>query len=313
MAVRNEPGAKLGLNETDAALGISEMVDENMSNAARTHAIEWGKGLTGRTLVAFGGSAPIHAARLADKLALDRYLIPADAGVGSAIGFLLAPISYEVVRSRYMRLSAFDAGVVGEVVAEMRAEATGVVASGAPGSPTTGQVRAYMRYVGQGHEIGVEVPPEVVAGTASVGVLREAFDTAYRAVYGRVIPGLDVEVLSWTLVVTAVSDAASAGTVAGRMPQPRAVARPVQMERLRPPHPRPSAGPNWSMGRQVGRSRPPCTPAASWGRGCGSRDRLWSWRPRPPRSSPGGGGRSYSPAATCWFAEAAIQPRRFPV
>ena len=223
-AVRNGPGAKLGLDETHAALGIGEMVDENMSNAARTHAVEWGKGLAGRTLVAFGGSAPIHAARLADKLALDRFLVPADAGVGSAVGFLLAPISYEVVRSRYMRLSAFDAGVVGEVIAEMRAEATAVVASGAPGSPTSEQVRAYMRYVGQGHEIGVEVPAEVVAGTGSVAALRGAFDEAYRAVYGRVIPGLDVEVLSWTLVVTAegvrgrlgsATDTASAGSVAG--------------------------------------------------------------------------------------------------
>ena len=234
-AIRNGPGARLGLDETDAALGISEMVDENMSNAARTHAIEWGKGLTGRTLVAFGGSAPIHAARLADKLELDRFLVPADAGVGSAVGFLLAPISYEVVRSRYMRLSAFDVGVVRDVMQEMREEATDVVARGAPGAATTESVRAYMRYVGQGHEIGVEVPREVVAGMGSAAdtgsvagddsmdALRHAFDHAYRAVYGRVIPGLDVEVLSWTLVVTADSPAGglgaggdgSAGMVAG--------------------------------------------------------------------------------------------------
>ena len=222
-AIRNEAGARLGLDETNAALGISEMVDENMSNAARTHAIEWGKGLAGRTLVAFGGSAPIHAARLADKLELDCFLVPADAGVGSAVGFLLAPISYEVVRSRYMRLSAFDATVVRAVMHEMRDEATAVVARGAPGAGTTEVVRAYMRYVGQGHEIGVEVPREVAVGTGSAAgsgsaagddskdALRRAFDHAYRAVYGRVIPGLDVEVLSWTLVVTADSPAGRLG------------------------------------------------------------------------------------------------------
>ena len=106
--------ATLGIDAKLAALGISEMVDENMSNAARTHAVEWGKGVAGRTLIAFGGSAPIHAARLADKLEVNRFLVPADAGVGSAVGFLLAPISYEVVRSRYMRLSGFDPGVVRE-------------------------------------------------------------------------------------------------------------------------------------------------------------------------------------------------------
>ena len=197
------------------------MVDENMSNAARTHAIEWGKGLGGRTVIAFGGSAPIHAARLADKLELDRFLVPGDAGVGSAVGFLLAPISYEVVRSRYMRLLRFDPGLVREVLAGMRAEAVGVVGEGAPGVATTERAHAYMRYVGQGHEIGVELPLEVVGvegglrsegssevdseanSEEAVAALRAAFDRAYRTVYGRTIPGLDVEVLSWTLVVSA--------------------------------------------------------------------------------------------------------------
>ena len=216
--IRGRVGAELGLDARLAALGVSEMVDENMSNAARTHAIEWGKGLVGRTIVAFGGSAPIHAARLADKLELDRFIVPGDAGVGSAVGFLLAPIAYEVVRSRYMRLSGFDADLVGDVLAGMREEAVAVVAEGAPGIATTERAHAYMRYVGQGHEIGVELPPEVMAGTAggasppgangragsdSAAALRAAFDRAYHAVYGRTIPGLDVEVLSWTLVVSA--------------------------------------------------------------------------------------------------------------
>ena len=224
-AVGGRVGAKLGLDAPVAALGVSEMVDENMSNAARTHAIEWGKGLSGRTVIAFGGSAPIHAARLADKLELDRFLVPGDAGVGSAVGFLLAPISYEVVQSRYMRLSRFDPELVREVLAGMRAEAVVVVGQGAPGVATTERAHAYMRYVGQGHEIGVELPREVVVGAGegetghansemdseadsevnseAVAALRAAFDRAYETVYGRTIPGLDVEVLSWTLVVSA--------------------------------------------------------------------------------------------------------------
>ena len=203
-AIGSRVGTKLGLGGAVAALGVSEMVDENMSNAARTHAIEWGKGLSGRTVVAFGGSAPIHAARVADKLELDRFLVPGHAGVGSAVGFLLAPISYEVVQSRYMRLSGFDPALVREVLAAMRGEAAAVVASGAPGAATSARAHAYMRYVGQGHEIGVELPDSVVHGGAhAVSALKEAFDRAYETVYGRTIPGLDVEVLSWTLVVSA--------------------------------------------------------------------------------------------------------------
>ena len=229
-------GARLGMEATVAALGVSEMVDENMSNAARTHAIEWGKGLGGRTVVAFGGSAPIHAARVADKLELDRFIVPGHAGVGSAVGFLLAPISYEVVQSRYMRLSGFDLELVREVLAGMRGEAVAVVGSGAPGAPTTERAHAYMRYVGQGHEIGVELPPEVVGdgggaepgnnsekNSEAVAALRAAFDRAYGAVYGRTIPGLDIEVLSWTLVVSAPAETpgVSAETSGPRPPPSR--------------------------------------------------------------------------------------------
>ncbi len=212
-AIADGVGAKLAIETPVAALGVSEMVDENMANAARTHAIEWGKGLGGRTLIAFGGSAPIHAARLADKLELDRFLVPGDAGVGSAVGFLLAPISYEVVRSRYMRLSAFDPGLACDVLSAMRTEAAAVVALGAPEVATAERAHAYMRYVGQGHEIGVALPEAVVQGRANAAAeLRKAFDRGYETVYGRTIPGLDVEVLSWTLVVSASARGPASGS-----------------------------------------------------------------------------------------------------
>ncbi len=222
-AIGGRVGGSLGLETVVAALGVSEMVDENMSNAARTHAIEWGKGLAGRTVVAFGGSAPIHAARVADKLELDRFLVPGHAGVGSAVGSLLAPISYEVVQSRYMRLSEFDRALVREVLAAMRGEAAAVVESGAPGVPTIERAHAFMRYVGQGHEIGVELPPEVVGGGGGEGSLKAAFDRAYEAVYGRTIPGLDIEVLSWTLVVSAPGAGGSVEGVASRQGLPGGV------------------------------------------------------------------------------------------
>lgn len=202
-AISTHVGQLLGIEPTLAAHGVSEIVDENMANAARTHAIEWGKGIEGRAMVAFGGSAPIHAVRLMEKLKLDRVVVPDHAGVGSAVGFLLAPISYEVVRSRYMRLSAFDPQAAEAVLAEMRAEARAVVAQGAPDEDTTTVAHAFMRYVGQGHEIGVRIPDELPAdGDEAGAALRRAFDLAYAELYGRTIPRLDVEILSWTLVVS---------------------------------------------------------------------------------------------------------------
>ena len=102
-------GGAMGLSAPLAAYAVAEIVDENMANAARVHAIEWGKDISERAMIAFGGAAPLHAARLAEKLGLDQVIVPSGAGVGSAVGFLRAPISYEVVRSRYMRLDGFDA------------------------------------------------------------------------------------------------------------------------------------------------------------------------------------------------------------
>jgi len=203
VAVKKSVGDALDLDLVRAAYAISEIVNENMATAARGHASEWGKALIGRTLIAFGGAAPLHAARLASKLGIDRVIIPPAASVGSAIGFLIAPISYEVVRSRYMRLSAFDEQLIDAVMVEMREEATTVVSSAAQGRRVIETARAYMRYVGQGYEISVEFDP-----TFTKNELIEAFEGSYTELYGRIIPGLDVEVLSWTLNLTTAQEQA---------------------------------------------------------------------------------------------------------
>ena len=80
-------GDPLDLSAQMAACGVSEVVDERMANAARVHAIERGRTIGDYTLIAFGGAAPLHAARLAEKLGIERIVVPTHAGVGSAIGF----------------------------------------------------------------------------------------------------------------------------------------------------------------------------------------------------------------------------------
>ena len=216
--------APLGLEGPLAAFAISEVVDENMANAARVHAIEWGKEISRRALIAFGGAAPLHAARLAEKLDLDRVIVPTGAGVGSAIGFLRAPIAYDVVRSRYQRLSDFDIDAVNAALAEMRAEAYAIVEPAAIGAEFAEQRNAYMRYLGQGHEITVALPARPLE-PADVAALQAGFDAAYTRLYGRTIPNLDVEVLSWTLTVKSV--------VPEPEPVPEAAARPAPAPRGR--------------------------------------------------------------------------------
>jgi N-methylhydantoinase A len=198
-------GAALNLATEHAALGISEMVDENMANAARVHAIESGKDLRPRTLIAFGGAAPLHAARVAEKLGINRVLVPANAGVGSAVGLLRAPVAYEIVRGRLLQLGSLNAASVNRLFAEMRAEAEAIVRRGAPAAKLVEQRSAFMRYRGQGHEIAVELPVRDLT-TADRSTIRELFEAVYRRLYSRAIPGVEIEILSWVVAVRAPSE-----------------------------------------------------------------------------------------------------------
>ena len=202
-AVELSVGRSLELAQPQAAQGIVEIVDENMSNAARVLAVEEGKVASEQTVIAFGGAAPLHACRIAEKLGIGRIVVPVDAGVGSAVGFLRAPVAYEVVRSLNMRLSALDVEAVNELMADMRREARAVVESGAFGAPLAERRVAYMRYLGQGHEIAVPVEAERL-GPDDGRALQAAYDREYELLFKRTIPDADVEVLSWGLTVSTV-------------------------------------------------------------------------------------------------------------
>jgi N-methylhydantoinase A len=193
--------SKLGTDIATAAYGLSEVVDENMGNAARMHAVENGKELSEFTMIAFGGAAPIHAARLCEKLGMSDLLIPPGAGVGSAIGFLRAPFGFESVRSAYSRLSRFDAAAINQTIADLRAEAISFVRSGSPEAKPDLECTAYMRYVGQGWEVPVTIEVRDYAD-ADGNLFRKLFDEQYEHFFGRVIDGLDVEIVSWSLRAT---------------------------------------------------------------------------------------------------------------
>jgi len=223
-AVAERIGAKLDLADEHAALGISEMVDESMANAARVHAIESGKDLRPRTLVAFGGAAPLHAARVAEKLGISRVLIPANAGVGSAVGLLRAPVAYEVVRGRLMRLSGFEPENANRLLADMRAEAEAIVRRGAGAAPLAERRAAFMRYRGQGHEIAVELPVRAFNSTDRAAIIA-LFEDAYRRLYSRPIPGVDIEILSWVVTISAPAQGELATEAPVRASEAKARAR----------------------------------------------------------------------------------------
>jgi N-methylhydantoinase A len=183
------------------AFGVSEIVDEAMASATRVHAVEQGVSVDGRTMVAFGGAAPLHAGRIAEKLGIARVIIPSGAGVGSAVGFLRAPIGYELSRSRPERLGRVDIPGVNAMLSEMSATAHELVRQGDASAARAERRTAYARYVGQGYEISVEIPLRDL-GAGDERVLLDIFEAAYRRQYNRTIPQLPIEILTWRVNVS---------------------------------------------------------------------------------------------------------------
>jgi N-methylhydantoinase A len=200
--IDREVGKRLALSVEQAAWGIHEVVDENMASAIRMYVAEKGGDLAHTTLVAFGGAGPVHAGGVARKLGVPRLAVPRGAGVFSALGFLVAPVSFEISRTHPVRLAHAEPGRLAALFAALEAEAAAVVREAAPAAPVAFARAADICYHGQGHQIRVALAP----GDAGLG--REAiagrFLAEYRARYGYTYEDLEIELV--TLRVTASAE-----------------------------------------------------------------------------------------------------------
>jgi N-methylhydantoinase A len=200
-AIEEKVGRPLGLDAVEAAWGIHQVVNENMANAARVHAIERGKDPRAYPLFAFGGAGPVHAYRVARALGVPGFIAPLGAGATSAFGFLCAPLSFELARSLYGRLDDLDWSAVNRALEEMEEEGGELLrASGAANI----RVRRLceMRYVGQGHEVTVELPAGPL-GPEDAERLAALYRREYLRLYNREGPDVALEALTWRLEVAA--------------------------------------------------------------------------------------------------------------
>lgn len=193
---------ELGLTEIETARGIHELVNENMANAARVHAAERGLDLEGYALVATGGAGPVHACGVAERLGLNTVIVPPVAGVGSAFGLMLAPIAFDYARSYVTRLEHLDVKRVNALYKEMENEGQDILKqAGVEQDEVVLGRSADMRYVGQGHEIRVDIPNGVL-DPSSIDEIQMKFDDLYTHMYGRVCEGVPVEVIHWRVTVS---------------------------------------------------------------------------------------------------------------
>ena len=197
-AIEERVARPLGLSLEDAAWGIHAIVNTNMELATRVVSIERGRDPRDLTLVAFGGSGPVHGCRLAQALGIPRIVLPASAGVTAAIGLLAAEVRFDVARTYVRRLDAVDGAALDAMYAEMSAQAIAVVQESAVAGDAMVARSADARYVGQGYEVTVPIPRGRLDGAALARV-QASFHEVYAARYGYANPAEPVEVVTWKL------------------------------------------------------------------------------------------------------------------
>ena len=188
----------LGLSVGEAAWGIHAVANSNMERAMRVISVERGRDPRNYALVAFGGAGPLHAARLARALSIPTVVVPQGAGVGSAIGLLNADSRIDVSVSRIFPLDGEGDSRIAEIYRELEDRAAEDVARLHSDRPLVWSRYAYLRYLGQGFEIKVDLPEgPIVEGYVERS--KTAFHEAYERNFGYRDEGAGIEAVDWCL------------------------------------------------------------------------------------------------------------------
>ncbi|WP_277182870.1 hydantoinase/oxoprolinase family protein [Caballeronia sp. BR00000012568055] len=173
----------LGIGIEETAVGIREVVNVNMARTIKAVTVERGVDPRDFTLVAFGGSGPVHACDLARALDMKRVVFPAAPGVFTAMGMLAGAVERYFVRPSLSLLDTLNIDALAGVVAEMREDARKALAEEGYSADRIEYVFDLdMRFKGQDYEIPVRLPDHFSEDLRET--LRQGFRDAYAAIYG---------------------------------------------------------------------------------------------------------------------------------
>jgi N-methylhydantoinase A len=192
-------GGKVGLSATKTALGIHDIVNENMAAAARTHIAEKGLDVRDFVMVATGGAGPVHAVDVARRLRISKIVCPIASGVGSCLGFLAAPARSDMSWSRVERLDQLDrTEYQGQLDSVQQGIVSDLAACGISRSDIRWRLSAEIRYVGQGACVDVVISESTISPYNAATTTRK-FEESYIKLFGNVVPGGVAEVVTWRL------------------------------------------------------------------------------------------------------------------
>ncbi|MEP3277982.1 MAG: hydantoinase/oxoprolinase family protein [Stappiaceae bacterium] len=178
-----------------AAAGIVELADETMANAARVHGIELGLDISSFDLLVSGGGGGLHGARIADKLGIGRIIIPQNAGVGSAVGFLRSPVAFESAISVEQPLEDIDTASLLSRLEGVLDHVRDIVAQAVPVDKIDCSVKVELRYQGQGLEIALTIE-EPGRFDSEFKTLATRFEARYLTLTGYTLENIPIELVS---------------------------------------------------------------------------------------------------------------------
>jgi N-methylhydantoinase A/oxoprolinase/acetone carboxylase beta subunit len=187
----------LGRDLVTAAWTVHDVVNETMAAAVRMHVTERGGNPERATLFAFGGAGPVHAYHLATKLGVRRIMVPLRAGVLSALGLVVAPAAYDLVRTRRVPLDHVEPSAIAALFDEMAREIALTLAKAEPGEAPAFARAVDVGYVGQGYQVTVAV--DASPASLAPAELWRRFAGVYREKYGYFYDDVPAELVNLRL------------------------------------------------------------------------------------------------------------------
>ncbi len=186
--------SRLGIDASEAAVGVVRLANSMMSKILRIVSVERGYDPRDFAIVAFGGAGPMHVCALAEELGVDKVLVPPNPGMFSALGLLTADLFHDYTRAMVSRLDEADVGKAERSFIEMEEEGRETLASeGVPPARMTFIRQMDLRYLGQAYELTVEVPRRLAGG---LGSMAASFHSRHMEVYGYAAKDEPVELVS---------------------------------------------------------------------------------------------------------------------
>ncbi len=186
----------LGVPFIQAVWGIHDLINETMAGAAKTHIAEKGGNPKVVTVIAFGGAGPVHAYGLTKKLGAPRFIVPPNAGVGSALGFFTAPRAFDLVRSHKVTLEDADFSDIERIFQDLERDGAKTLERSGAVEEIRFERSLDMRFVGQGSETNVPIDSKPFT-EYSKDEIRGLFDDIYKKLYGRTYPESPVEFINF--------------------------------------------------------------------------------------------------------------------